>query len=81
MKLRPTQSRTGAVVEAASNVVAGYLVALLVQQLLYPALGISTTLAADALIASVFTAVSLARSYVLRRVFEWLAWRGSNARA
>jgi branched-subunit amino acid transport protein len=79
--LRPAQSRTGSLLEAASNVVAGYLLALVTQRLLYPAFGISTTLAADALIAGAFTAVSLARSYVVRRVFERLAWRHYDARA
>ncbi len=34
----------------------------------------STTLATDAVIAFVFTLVSLARSYLLRRVFERMVW-------
>jgi hypothetical protein len=65
----------GSLVEAGTNVVAGYLLALVTQRLLYPLFGIVTTLSTDAMIAGVFTAVSLARSYVVRRVFEWLAWR------
>jgi hypothetical protein len=81
VRLRPAQSRTGSLLEAASNVVAGYLLALVTQRLLYPAFGISTTLAADALIAGAFTAVSFARSYVLRRGFEWLQRRLGDARA
>jgi hypothetical protein len=55
-------------------VLVGYLLALGTQRLVYPLFGITTTLATDALIAFLFTLVSLARSYLLRRVFERLAW-------
>jgi hypothetical protein len=51
-------------------VVVGYLLALLTQRLLYPQFGIATTIAADSTIAAVFMVISLARSYVLRRLFE-----------
>jgi hypothetical protein len=78
---RPAQSRAGSLLEAAANVVAGYVLAVATQRLVYPLFGISTTLNADAVIAGVFTAVSLARSYVLRRVFEPPAWRHYHARA
>ena len=81
MTLRPSQSRSASLVEASTNVVAGYLLAVLTQRLLYPLFGISTTLTTNAVIAGVFTAVSLARSYLLRRLFEWLAWRHRDARA
>jgi hypothetical protein len=40
------------------------------QRVVYPLFGIATTLATDAVIALLFTLVSLARSYLLRRVFE-----------
>ena len=70
--LRPAQSRAGSFVEATANVIIGYLLALITQALLYPLFGIATTLATDSIIAAVFTLVSLARSYVLRRLFERL---------
>jgi hypothetical protein len=53
--LRPAQSRSASLLEAASNVVAGYLLALVTQRLLYPAFGISTTLAADDAASSGFS--------------------------
>ncbi|MFI0849547.1 hypothetical protein [Mesorhizobium sp. IMUNJ 23232] len=59
--------------EALANVVAGYIIAIMVQRLVYPQFGIETTLATDGMIAAVFTAASLARSYVLRRFFQHLA--------
>lgn len=72
MSLRPSQSRRGSFAEAVANVVLGYLLALVTQRLAYPLFGIHTTLASDSAIAGIFTVVSLARSYVLRRLFERL---------
>ena len=72
MSVRPAQSRAGSLVEATTNVVVGYLLALATQALVFPLVGITTTLAQDSLIAGVFTLVSLARSYALRRAFERL---------
>ncbi len=70
MSFRRAQTRTASLLEAGTNVLVGYLVALLAQQLVFPLFGIHTTLAQDSAIAAAFTAVSLARSYLLRRVFE-----------
>ena len=71
--LTSSQSRTGSLMEALANVVAGYIVAIVVQRLAYPQFGIETTLATEGMIAAIFTAASLARSYVLRRFFQHLA--------
>jgi hypothetical protein len=46
------------------------LLGLVVQRIAYPLFGIVTTLATDSAIAALFTATSLPRSCVLRRVFE-----------
>ena len=75
MSVRPAQSRTGSLVEASMNVIAGYLLALVTQALVFPLFGIATTLMQDSAIAGVFTLVSLARSYALRRAFEHWAGR------
>jgi hypothetical protein len=72
LSLRPSQTRRASFAEAVANVVAGYLMALLTQRLAYPLFGIHTTLAAESAIAAIFTLVSLARSYMLRRLFERL---------
>lgn len=63
------QSRTGSLVEAVANVIAGFLLAIVIQRLAYPLFGIATTMAQDGLIAAIFTAASLARAYALRRLF------------
>ena len=79
MSFRRAQTRTASLLEAATNVLVGYLVALLAQQLVFPLFGIHTTLAQDSAIAAAFTVVSLLRSYLLRRVFERIGFgRGAG---
>lgn len=64
------QSRRMSLVEASTNVVFGFLLALMTQGIVYPAFGIRTTIETDTALAVIFTAVSLARSYLIRRAFE-----------
>ena len=61
--------------EALTNVVAGYLIALATQQLLFPLLGVHLSTVENATIAGVFTIVSILRSYCLRRLFERVSRR------
>lgn len=68
----PPQSRWMSLVEAIVNVVVGYLLALATQFAVFPWFGLAVSVAENLLIGAVFTAVSLARSYVLRRLFERL---------
>jgi len=58
--------------ESVANVVIGYVVAVATQMLVFPIFGIHIALADDLLIGLAFAAVSLARGFVLRRVFESL---------
>lgn len=66
------QSRTMSLVEAVANVVVGYLVAVAANIVVLPAFGLHASVGAFAAIGGIFTAISLARSYVLRRLFERL---------
>ena len=59
-------------VEAIANVVVGYCVAVLVQIAIFPLFGISVSVEQNLAIGLVFTAVSIVRSYLLRRTFESL---------
>jgi hypothetical protein len=59
-------------VEAAANVVIGYGIAVATQVVVFPIFGIHITLADDLAIGLVFAVVSLARGFILRRVFEQL---------
>ena len=67
------QSRALSAVEATTNVVVGFGLAVLVQLAVFPAVGLSVALADHLRLALVFTAVSLVRGYALRRLFE--RWR------
>jgi hypothetical protein len=71
--IRHQQSRLVSLIEASTNVLVGYAVALLTQQMVFPLFGITATVATHGKIAAVFTGVSLVRSYLLRRLFEWRA--------
>lgn len=57
-------------VEAGANVAVGFLVALATQLVVFPVFGLEATLGQNLAIGGVFTAVSVVRSYLLRRAFE-----------
>ena len=64
------QSRLMSMVEAITNMVVGYGVAVVTQILIFPIFGLHTTLVQNLKMGAVFTVVSIARSYLLRRLFE-----------
>ena len=64
------QSRIMSIVEAATNVVVGYVLAIVTQLVVFPLFGIDVALGEHMAIGTAFVAVSLARGYLLRRVFE-----------
>jgi hypothetical protein len=77
MSARPRQSRSCSLTEAAANVAAGFVLAVLAQQVIFPGFGITVTLIENAGIAAIFTFLSLARSYTIRRLFERIGRIGS----
>lgn len=64
------QSRGMSMLESIVNVVVGYGVAVVTQILIFPVFGLHATLEQNLKMGVIFTAVSIARSYALRRVFE-----------
>ncbi len=66
------QSKRNSAFEAVTNVAIGYLVSVLANVLILPLFGYNVTIGDSFAIGLAFTAVSLARSYVLRRVFNRL---------
>lgn len=67
------QSRTSSLIEALANVVIGYGVNMLANYAIFPVFGWHITLRQNLLVGVVYTGVSIARSYVLRRWFNhWL---------
>jgi len=64
------QSRTLSLVESATNVVVGYMLAIATQLLVFPWFGLEAALQEHLAIGLAFVTVSLARGYLLRRLFE-----------
>lgn len=70
------QSRIMSMVEAATNVVVGYVLAIATQIVVFPWFGIEAGLAEHLTIGLAFVGVSLVRGYLLRRLFEAIRARG-----
>ena len=64
------QSRLMSAVEAGTNVLIGYLVSVAANIIVLPMFGYNVTIFDSFAIGLAFTAISLVRSYVLRRVFN-----------
>lgn len=65
-----TQSRRMSLVEAATNLIVGYALAVGIQIVVFPVFGIHIALGDQLAIGLAFTGVSLVRTFVLRRQFE-----------
>lgn len=64
------QSRRMSLVESLANVAVGYGIAVLTQIAVFPFFGLHVSLADNLVMGAVFTIVSIARSFTLRRVFK-----------
>lgn len=69
------QSRTMSLVEAMANVVVGYVLAIVTQMIVFPWFGLEAALTEHLTIGAAFVIISLARGYILRRIFEHLGQR------
>lgn len=65
-----SQSRKHSLIESLVNVALGYFIALAAQLTIFPLFGIHVSLQDNLLIGLLFTVVSIARSYALRRLFN-----------
>ncbi len=70
------QSRRASFAEACLNTAIGYAINFGAQIVIFPLFGIHVSLLANAGIGLAFTLISIARGYVLRRVFEQLRIKG-----
>jgi hypothetical protein len=75
-----SQSRLMSLVESLANVLIGFGIAVTTQIAIFPLFGLRATLAENLAMGAVFTVVSVARSYCVRRVFERLRVRVEAAR-
>jgi hypothetical protein len=69
------QSRIMSWVETCTNVGTGYLLALFTQQMIFPWFDIHVTVGETSVIAAIFTAISVVRGYLFRRLFNWIHYR------
>ncbi len=71
------QSRVMSLLEAVTNVAVGYGLAVAPQLAVFPLFALPARLDDACAMGAVFSLVSLARSYLLRRMFEALAGRAA----
>ena len=64
------QTKKSSLLEVSLNVGTGYFLALATQAVVFPWLGIEVSLWEGAGLAGIFTAISILRGYVFRRVFN-----------
>ena len=64
------QTRLGSFIESCMNVAIGYGIALASQLLVFPWFGIHIPLSSNLAIGGIFTVISIARSYIIRRWFN-----------
>ena len=64
------QSRIGSLIETMMNVAIGLLVSVIANQLVFPRFGFHPSLGENVAISLIYTAISIARQYLLRRFFN-----------
>lgn len=64
------QSRTHSLIEAVINTLTGYLISLLVWQVVKAIYSLETAFIQDIGITCIFTVTSIIRNYLIRRVFN-----------
>lgn len=70
------QTRRQSAIETVVGTAVGLLVSIAANMLVLPVFGFHPKLGEAGLIGVIFTAVSVARSYLMRRLFNWLEVRG-----
>jgi len=64
------QSKKDSLKESITNVIIGYMVALVSQILIFPIVGVDASIDQNLMIGVYFTIISLMRSYLVRRYFN-----------
>lgn len=66
------QSRSASAFETLTSTVTGFILSVALQRALFPVMGHDFAFRENMVVASVFTAVSILRGYVVRRTFNRL---------
>ena len=69
------QTRIESLVESLTNIVVGFWFAVLAQTLIFPLYGVNIPVTTNVKITVWFTAISIFRSYCLRRIFNLPGFR------
>lgn len=64
------QSKKDSLKESITNVIIGYVVALVSQIIVFPIVGVAASIDQNLMIGIYFTIISLLRSYLVRRYFN-----------
>jgi len=67
-----TQSKKKSIVESVTNTVTGLVTSFLIQIIIYPLLNIPVSIRQNITITAVFFVASIARGYIIRRIFNKL---------
>ena len=70
------QSKKWSMIESLTNVVVGVVVAFISQLVIFWFMNIEVSISANLTMTGYFTLISLVRSYMLRRFFNRLAFKG-----
>lgn len=65
-----SQRRIHSLLESIVNVIIGLAINIVAQSIVFPLLGMHTSMAQNVEIALIFTAISIVRSFCLRRAFN-----------
>lgn len=65
------QTRKQSAVEAAINILIGYSITLTANMLIFPLFGWDISVQQNLLMGVIYTLISFARSYLIRRFFNW----------
>lgn len=72
------QSRLHSFFEATANISFGLAISMLANAIVFPLFGFHVTATQNVAISCIYTAISLVRSYALRRLFNAISTRGWN---
>ena len=64
------QTRIQSLIESVTNVFIGMIISIIVQVIVYPLMDIEVKFIQNIYLTLIFTAVSIARSYLIRRFFN-----------
>jgi len=67
-----SQTQKQSIIESITNTVVGLLTSFIIQLIIYPVLNITVTIGENVIITAVFFMASIARGYLIRRIFNKL---------